>query len=151
METQTAKTFVAHVSATIDASRAHVWDALVDPETMKRYMPVTSVVSQWHENSPIVWKGELEGKAFEIRGTVLRFEPERLLEYSHSLPIFRPSGAAPREDHHVSIELFDDGAQTRLSVTEQGNRTERELAHTEGGWRLALANMKAFLEGASVV
>src|SRR4030081_2211380 len=91
METQTAKTFVAHVSATIDASRAHAWAALVDPETKKRYIPLTSVVSQWHENSPIVWKRELEGKAFEIRGTVLRFEPERLLEYSHSLPIFRPS------------------------------------------------------------
>jgi uncharacterized protein YndB with AHSA1/START domain len=142
---------VAHVAASINASRAKVWDALVDPEKMKRYMPVASVVSDWRENGAIVWEGELEGRSFEVKGTVLRLEPERLLEYSHSLPIFRASGAVSREDHRVTIELFEDGAQTRLSVTEQGNRTERELAHTEGGWRLALANMKAFLEGASVV
>jgi uncharacterized protein YndB with AHSA1/START domain len=39
MEMQMAETFVARVSATINASRAKVCDALADPETMKRYMP----------------------------------------------------------------------------------------------------------------
>jgi uncharacterized protein YndB with AHSA1/START domain len=36
METQMAETFVARVSVAINASRAKVWDALADPETMKR-------------------------------------------------------------------------------------------------------------------
>jgi uncharacterized protein YndB with AHSA1/START domain len=99
---------VAHAVATINASRARVWDALVDPETMKRYLPVTSVVSEWRENSAIVWKGELEGKPFEMRGTVVRVEPERLLEYRHALPIFRASGATPLEDHHVTIQLLGE-------------------------------------------
>jgi hypothetical protein len=35
-------------------------------------------------------------------------------------------------------------------VTERDNKTERELAHSEGGWRLALGNMKALLEGTSI-
>jgi uncharacterized protein YndB with AHSA1/START domain len=150
METQMAETFVARVSATINASRAKVWDALVDPKTMKRYMPLTSVASEWRESSPIVWKAELEGKSLETRGTVLRIEPERVLEYSHSRPIFRASAAIPPENHRVTIELSDEGAQTHLSVTEHGNTTERELAHSEGGWRLALANLKALLEGSVV-
>jgi len=53
--------------------------------------------------------------------------------------------------HRVTIELSDEGGQTRLSLTEQGNKTERELAHSEGGWRMALGNMKALLEGTSIV
>jgi uncharacterized protein YndB with AHSA1/START domain len=53
METQMAETFVARVSATINASRAKVCDALADPETMKRYMPLTSVASDWRESSRI--------------------------------------------------------------------------------------------------
>jgi uncharacterized protein YndB with AHSA1/START domain len=147
---QTVETLVAQASMTINASREKVWDALVDPETMKRYMPLTSVVAEWREGGPIVWKAELEGRSLEIRGTVLRIEPERRLEYSHSRPIFRIGGAPPPQDHRVTIELTDEGADTHVSVTEQGNRFERERAHSAGGWRLALANMKALLEGTSV-
>src|SRR6266550_3834734 len=73
-----ADTFVARASVTIDASRATVWDALVNPDTIKEYMPVTEVLSEWRENTPIVWKSEFQGKSFEVRGMVLRLEPERL-------------------------------------------------------------------------
>ena len=66
-----AETFVGHASVTINTSRAHVWDALVNPEKIKQYMPVTSVVSDWRENSPIVWRSEFQDKPFEVRGTIL--------------------------------------------------------------------------------
>ena len=49
-----ADTFVARASVTIDAPRARVWDALVNPETIKGYMPVTEVISEWREDSPMV-------------------------------------------------------------------------------------------------
>lgn len=91
-----AETFAAHVSMTIDASRAKVWDALVNPETIKQYMPVTSVVAEWRADSPIVWKSEFQGRPFEVRGKILRLEPERLLEYDHSLPIFKSSRVTDR-------------------------------------------------------
>jgi hypothetical protein len=47
-------------------------------------MPVTTVVSEWREHSPIVWTSDFQGKAFEVRGTLVRLEPERLLEYDDS-------------------------------------------------------------------
>lgn len=145
--------FVAHVSMTINASRAKVWDALVNPETIKQYMPVTNVVSDWREGSPILWMSGFQGKAFEVKGTILRLKPERLLEYNHSRPIFRSSGAShsPLNYQRVTIELRDHGAQTHLSVTEQNNRSQRELEHSEGSWRMVLHGMKALLEGTSVV
>ena len=143
-----AETFVGHASVTINTSRAHVWDALVNPETIKRYMPVTSAVSDWRENSPIVWRSEFQDKPFEVRGTILRSDPEHLLEYDHSLPIFRGSGRGHSSASYrrVTIELQGEGAQTHISVTEQGNKTRREFEHFEGSWRMVLNGMKAFLE-----
>jgi len=148
-----AETFVGRASLTINTSRAQVWDALVNPEKIKRYMPVTSVVSDWRENSPIVWRSEFQDKPFEVRGTVLRSDPERLLEYNHSLPIFRASerGHSSASYQRVTIELRDEGAQTHVSVTEKGNKTRRELEHSEGSWRMVLNGMKALLEGTSVM
>src|SRR2546423_11951242 len=133
-----AEAFVAHVSIVINASRARVWDALVNPEKMKQYMPVTSVVSEWREAAPIVWMSEFQGRAFEVKGTILRLEPGRLLEYDHSLPIFRVSGSrqSPQQYQRVTIEVSEDGAQTHVSVTERNSRTQRELEHSEGSWRL---------------
>ena len=146
-----AEAFVARVSLTMNASRARVWDALVDPEKIKQYILASEVVSEWREGSPIVWKSEFHGKPFVIRGTVLRVESERLLEFEQSRPIFRASQAVRTSDYHrVTIELSDEGAGTHLSLTERGSTTQRELAHSEGGWKLALGNMKALLEGTSV-
>jgi len=41
--------------------------------------------------------------------------------------------------------------RTHLSVTQQGNKTRRELEHSEGSWRMVLHGMKALLEGTQVV
>jgi uncharacterized protein YndB with AHSA1/START domain len=148
-----ADTFVARASVTIDVSAPRVWDALVNPAMIERYQPVTSVVSEWKEDSLIVWRSEFQGKSFEVRGKIVRLEPERLLEYDHSLPIFRSSGAShsPAIDRRVTIELREEGMQTHLSVTEQGHKTKRELEHSEGSWRMVLHGMKALLEGTQVV
>src|SRR5256885_17015920 len=108
-----AETFVAHVSMTINASRAKVWDALVNPAAIRQYMPVTDVLSGWREGSPIVWKSDFQGKPFEVKGTILRLEAQRLLLYSHSLPMFRASRAIhlPLNNHEVTIDIHDGVAQ----------------------------------------
>ena len=78
---------VARASATIDAPAARVWDALVDPATIRRYMFGTTVISDWTEGSPIVWKGEWKGKAYEDTGVIVRLERGRVLRYSHFSPL----------------------------------------------------------------
>jgi uncharacterized protein YndB with AHSA1/START domain len=62
-----ADTFVARASVTIDVSAPRVWDALVNPAIIERYQPVTSVVSEWKEDSPIVWRSEFQGKSIPSR------------------------------------------------------------------------------------
>jgi uncharacterized protein YndB with AHSA1/START domain len=153
MEREMAGTLVARVSLTIDAPKASVWDALVNPEKIKQYILVSDVVSEWRVGSPIVWRSEFQGRPFEMRGKVVRLEPEHLVEYDRSLPIFRTSKVSHSSEahHRVTIELSGEGARTHLSLIERGNKNERELAHSEGGWRMALGNMKALLEGTSIV
>jgi uncharacterized protein YndB with AHSA1/START domain len=77
------RTLIAKASITINTPRARVWDALVTPETIKRYMFGTEVTSQWREGSAITWRGEWQGRAYEDKGVILQFKPGRTLQYSH--------------------------------------------------------------------
>jgi uncharacterized protein YndB with AHSA1/START domain len=78
---------IAKASATIDAPVAKVWDALVNPEAIKQYMFGTNVATDWQEGSPITWKGEWQGKAYEDKGVIRQVKPERILQYSHFSPL----------------------------------------------------------------
>ena len=73
-------TFIARAEVKIYARPGRVWEALVNPETIRRYMFGTDAVSDWKEGSPITWKGEWEGKHYEDRGVILRLEPEHVPE-----------------------------------------------------------------------
>ncbi len=53
---------IAKASISINASIAKVWDALTNPEVIKQYMFGTEIISDWKEGSPIIWKGEWQGK-----------------------------------------------------------------------------------------
>jgi uncharacterized protein YndB with AHSA1/START domain len=128
---------VARASATIDAPVARVWDALVDPEAIRRYMFGTTVVSDWTEDSPIVWKGEWKGKAYEDTGVILRFERGRVLRYSHFSPL---SGLpdTPENHHTLTIELVEQAGRTRVSLAQDNNPTEQARHHSERNWSAML-------------
>src|SRR3989442_15262446 len=79
--------FVARASVTIRASSAAVWQALVTPAAIKQYMFGTTVVSDWREGGPITWKGEWQGRPYEDKGVIMRFSPERVLQYTHFSPL----------------------------------------------------------------
>ncbi|HEY6959040.1 MAG TPA: SRPBCC domain-containing protein [Candidatus Limnocylindria bacterium] len=132
---------VGRASVTIEATRAAVWDALVDPGAMTRYMPVDHVEWGRATGDPLRWQAMVGPERFDVSGTIQRIDAGRTLEYSYFDPITRTTRA-------VSIELSGDAARTRVSVSESLN-DERERPHIEGGWRLMLANLKSMLEPAT--
>jgi uncharacterized protein YndB with AHSA1/START domain len=136
---------VARASATIDAPAARVWDALVDPQAIRRYVFGTTVISDWTEGSPIVWKGEWKGKAYEDTGVILRLERGRILRYSHFSPL---SGLpdTPENHHTVTIELMEQAGRTRVSLAQDNNPTEQARQHSERNWSAMLAGLKQLLE-----
>jgi uncharacterized protein YndB with AHSA1/START domain len=105
----------------------------------------TNVVSDWKEGSPIVWKGEWQGKKYEDKGVILKLEPEHLIQYSHFSPLSGKPDLA--ENYHtVTIELSGDKAQTHISLSQDNNPTEQARKHSEKNWVMMLASLKELLE-----
>jgi uncharacterized protein YndB with AHSA1/START domain len=136
---------IANASITIDAPIGDVWDALVNPTAIKEYMFGTDVISDWHEGSPIAWRGTWQGTTYEDKGLILRLQPGRLLEYTHFSPL---SGLPDRPEnyHTVTIDLHDEGAHTLVSLAQDNNPTQEAQAHSEKNWGMMLADLKAFVE-----
>jgi len=139
------KDFIAKSSITIDVPVAKVWDALVNPEVIKQYMFGTQVVSDWKENSPIIWKGLWDGKPYEDKGIILKIVPEKTLQYSHFSPL---SGASdvPENYHTMTYELEDDGGHTNVLLSQDNNATEEDLKHSQQMWDSMLTGLKKLLE-----
>jgi uncharacterized protein YndB with AHSA1/START domain len=137
---------LATASITIDAPVATVWNALIDPETIKRYMFGSTVTSDWRQGSPITWKGEWQGKSYEDKGVIRRIEPHRVLEYTHFSPLAGLPDV-PENYHTVRIELSSAGSGTRVSLTQDNNPTEEAREHSEKNWRMMLDGLKKVVEG----
>ncbi len=130
----------------INAPSQAVWKALVDPAAIRQYMFGTQVVSDWKGGSPIIWKGEWQEKTYEDKGEILRFAPEKTLQYSH----FSPRAGMPDlpENYHtVTVELTPSGNQTEVTLSQDRNASEEERTHSEQNWNMMLSALKKYVEG----
>jgi len=141
-----SKGLLARASVTIEADRDAVWNALIDPERIREYMFGTHVDTDWQVGSPITWKGDWKGKPYQDKGTVVRFDRGRLIEYTHFSPL---SGEAdlPEHYHTVTIELEDEGAGTRVTLTQDNNASDEARRHSTENWETMLAGLKTLVEG----
>jgi uncharacterized protein YndB with AHSA1/START domain len=136
---------VATAEIEIDAAPKQVWAALTDPEQIKEYMFGSQVETDWKEGSPIVWKGEYEGKEYEDKGEIVEIEPQRRLKVTHFSPL---SGAEDRpENYHTLLyELEERGARTRVSLSQDNNPSEDAAEHSRANWQKMLAGLKQVVE-----
>jgi len=139
------KNLIAKASININAPTEKVWDALITPEAVKQYMFGTTVVSDWCEGSSIIWKGEWQGKSYEDKGVILQLKPGHAIQYSHFSPL---SGLPdkPENYHTVTVQLSTEGNQTRVSLTQDHNATEKERIDSEKNWEMMLMGLKKFVE-----
>jgi uncharacterized protein YndB with AHSA1/START domain len=139
------KGLIAKAAISINAPTDKVWNALTNPDVIKQYMFGTTVISDWRKGSPIVWKGDWQGKKYEDKGVILELKPERLIQYSHFSPL---SGKPdlPENYHTVTVELASDGSTTTVSLSQDNNETEQERKHSEKNWKTMLDALKKLLE-----
>ena len=136
------KTLTATASETIDAPAGKVWGALIDPKQIKQYMFGADV----KEGSPIVYKGEWEGKSFEDKGKVLEIEPrKRLVSTFWSALAGLPD--KPENYKTVGYELAAEGDRTKLTITQDNNASQDEAREAEKNWRMVLDGIKKLVEG----
>ena len=136
---------VATAESEIDAPPSQVWAALTDPEQIKKYMFGSQVETDWLPGSPIVWKGEYEGRKYEDKGEIVEFEPERRLKVTHFSPLSGQEDV-PENYHTLVYELEERGATTRVSLSQDKNATEEAAEHSRANWEQMLSGLKQVVE-----
>jgi len=140
------KTFISKSTIAISAPASKVWDALTKPELIKQYLFGTEVKTDWQVGSPITYKGEWKGKAYEDKGKVLQIEKEKLLVSTFWSSL---SGLADTPENYKTVryELSADNKGTRLTITQDNNNSQEEADHSGQNWKMVLEGIKKLVEG----
>ncbi len=136
---------VATAAVDIAATPQRVWTALTDADEVERYMFGTRVETDWKPGSPIVWKGEYEGRRYEDKGEVIEAQPGRRLVVTHFSPL---SGQPdePENYHTVSYELRGSGNGTHVELSQDNNGSAEEAEHSAANWQMMLNGLKQHIE-----
>jgi uncharacterized protein YndB with AHSA1/START domain len=132
-------------SITIRAPIERVWEALTTPELIKQWFFGVDTESDWRVGSPIVHRGEYQGRPYEDKGTILQIDPPMLLVHSHWSPVSRLPDA-PENYQQVTWELTDRSDGTELTIREANLPSEEARATSEKSWQMVLKNLKRLLE-----
>ena len=129
----------------IDAPVSKVWEALTTPSLIKQYFFGTNAIPDWKEGSPLIFKGEWEGKKYEDKGTILKMAPPKLFRYTYWSSM---SGIEDNPENYVTItyELSEKNKGTFLTVKQENIRDEKMRQHAEENWNKVLADLKRLLE-----
>ena len=140
-----SNTAVAKATTTVNAPASKVWDAITKPDQIKQYMFGTQVTTDWKVGSPITYKGEWKGKAYEDKGKVLEIEPrKRLVSTFWSSLAGLPD--KPENYKTVRYELAPEGDRTKLTVTQDNNASQAEAQEAEQNWNMVLDGIKKLVE-----
>lgn len=143
-----------HETIDISAQPAAVWAVLTDPKLTKQYMFGCEAISDWKVGSPLLWRGELEGKPMVfVTGRVVTWAPHTVLAYT----TFDPNGGledVPANHLTMTCRLTPlSAAVTRLELrqgdfSQVQNGAARYADAMKGGDGLLL-KMKALAESLS--
>ncbi len=129
----------------VNAPKANVWDALINPEKIKQYLFGTNTLCDWKVGSPLRFTGEWEGKTYEDKGTILAIEKESLLSYDY-WSNFSGVPDVPENYQVVTFKLELVNDKTVLSLTQQNIRSEEAKSHSEENWKTVLNSLKELVE-----
>jgi uncharacterized protein YndB with AHSA1/START domain len=137
-------------SVIIEAPLSKVWDALTMPEIIKQYFFGTNTITDWKVGGPLKFKGEYEGKSYEDKGTVLAFEPKKLIRYTYWSSM---SGIEDKPENYVTVtyRLSEENNKVKLEITQENIPDEKTKEHSEDNWRKVLGNLKNLLEESTKV
>ena len=135
----------AETSIKIQATIREVWEALTNPELIKKYLFGTNTITDWEVGSPIRFTGEWEGKTYEDKGTILGIQNNKLLKYDYWSSM---SGIEDKPENYVIVTFLLTGADNdvTLSVTQENIPDEKMKEHSAENWKMVLDNLKKFVE-----
>ena len=142
-----SKNLIAKAEININAPIDDVWDALVNPVTINKYMFGTTVTSDWKEGSKITWKGEWKGKPYEDKGYITQLIPGKMIQYTHYSPLSGLPDVPENYTTLVTVSLNEKNGGTHVELTQTNNPDEDAKEHSEENWNMMLKGMKKVVEG----
>ena len=137
--------FVVKKSVEINADKAKVWDALVNPEKIKLYLFGTETICDWKVGSPIIFQGVWEGVTYKDKGTILEFIPEQKLKYDY-WSSFSKLEDVPENYQQITFDLIDQDGRTILTLTQENVPDQTAKEHSEANWGMVLNQLKQIVE-----
>lgn len=136
---------VAAAEIDITAPAPAIWQALTDPERIKKYFMGATVETDWQPGSPITWSGEYNGKPYQDKGSVIEVQPHRLLVLTHFSPMTgKPD--LPENYHTITYRLVEHDGKTNLSLSQDNNGSDEEVEHSRTTWQNMLEAIKRLVE-----
>jgi uncharacterized protein YndB with AHSA1/START domain len=146
-----------HISRYINAPRACVYRALLDPRAVEKWQVPTGMTSDVHlfearEGGSLrisltydapTGTGKTTARTDTYQGRFVTLVPdERVVEVDE----FETADPALRGEMTITITLADEDGGTRLRAVHDGLPPGVSAADNELGWRLALAKLAALVE-----
>ena len=129
----------------INANKSKVWEALINPEIIKKYLFGTQTFSDWKVGSDIVFRGEFEGQTYTDKGIIKQFEKEKVFQYSY-LSSFSGIDVTAENHHLITYKIEEDGDNTLLIVIQENIHTKEAMQHAEGMWDMVIEMIKTEAE-----
>lgn len=137
----------------INAPIDKVWDTLTNPEQTKKYMFGCETVSDWKPGSPLLWKGNYEGKEMVfVKGNIIAIQPPTMLTYT----VIDPNADMPDiPDNYLNVmyQLREENGVTTLQVSQDGfekaadgEKRYRDVYNNGDGWNPILVQIKKVAE-----
>ena len=132
-------------SVSVNAAVNKVWDALTNPDLVKKYLFGTNLITDWQVGNDIIFKGSYEGKKYIDKGKIIKYEPEKLMQYTY---LSNFSGLEDAEDNYslVTYEIEENGSDVILSVSQEGFINLQAKEHSENSWGYVLEEIKKLVE-----
>jgi uncharacterized protein YndB with AHSA1/START domain len=125
-------------------------ETLTQPELMKRWMADSeteiNIITDWKVGNPFIIRGTLHRVKFENKGTVLQFEPEKIIQYNHLSSISRLPDI-PESYTILEFRLTPVNSHTQLTFTASNFPTETIYKHFRFYWNVTLELLKRMVEG----
>ncbi len=137
--------FTAIVQRTIHAPTAKVWEGLTLPELVKQYFFGTQLITTWQPGTPIYFRGEWEGKPYEDKGTVLKFVPEKMLQYDY-FSSWSDLEDRPENYQNIIYRVKSKGSSTVLTITQRNIDTLEKKVHAVQSWGVLTKELKKLME-----
>lgn len=139
--------FMVNKSVVINAPVFNVWKALTNAELIQQWVSdeEVTIVSEWKIGQSFTYRGLLHGRQYENKGTILQFDPERILEYTMWSSLSEQADT-PENHSVVKFVLVRMDNKTLLTVTQHNFIAETTYQHWRFYWSTTLDIIKRLVE-----